>query len=152
MKRSLSSTTATPFPEVLRTHWPHLRWLPFLAAALLSLALAGLAPDGRRPFHIDWGLSLDALEFSIVKAPHIGASALLAVLGVLGAGRPRWLLALALTVLIGAGWELAQTTVIGHFARLSDLAPDSLGALLGCAAGVALLRLVEPTPGSSRRP
>jgi VanZ family protein len=126
--------------------WPLVRWVPFAAAALFSLALAAVAPDGRKPFYIDWSLSREALEFSIVKLPHIGAAAFLAVLGVFGAGRPRWLLALALTILVGWGWELSQTTVAGHHARLSDLLPDTLGALLGCMVGSRVLRLIELRP------
>jgi VanZ family protein len=126
------------------------RWLPFAAAALSSLIMSALAPEGRRAFHIEWSLSLDAIEFSIVKAPHIGATALLALLAVLGGGRQRWPLALALTVLVGGGWELGQTTVIGHTARLADLAPDTLGALVGCLLGALLLRFLESAPLPAR--
>ena len=126
--------------------WPAIRWLPFVAAALLSLMLAAAAPDGRKPFYIDWSLSRDALAFSIFKLPHIGASALLAVLAVFATGRSRWPLSLGLTVLVGWGWELSQTTVAGHHARLSDLAPDTLGALLGCMLGCYALRRFESTP------
>ena len=125
-----------------------LRWLPFAAAALYSLMMAADAPYGRKPFTIDWSLSRAALEFSIVKAPHIGATAVLAFLGVIAVGRERWMRALLLTVLVGWGWELCQTTVAGHYARLSDLAPDSVGALIGCMLGLAALWTVE-TLGSS---
>ena len=132
--------------------WQALRWLPFMSTALFSLAMSALAPDGRRPFHIDWTLSVATLEFSIVKAPHIGATAVLAFLGVLGSGRDRWPLALGLTVLVGAGWELCQTTVIGHYARLSDLAPDTLGAAIGCLLAAAAMWTLEPHhPRGQRR-
>lgn len=117
--------------------------MPFVLAALYSLLMAADAPDGRKPFTIDWSLSRAALEFSIVKAPHIGATAVLAFLGVIAVGRERWTRALLLTVLVGWGWELCQTTVAGHHARLSDLAPDSVGALIGCMLGVAALWTVE---------
>jgi VanZ family protein len=120
-----------------------IRWMPFILASAFSLFAAAMAPEGRKPFTLDWSLSRAALEFSIVKAPHIGATAVLAFLGVLAAGRERWLTALTLTVLVGWGWELCQTTVIGHHARLSDLAPDSVGALIGCMLGVAALWTVE---------
>jgi len=123
-----------------------LRWLPFSAAALFSLLMSARAPLGRHPFFIEWSLSLDELEFSIVKLPHLGSCALLAILGTFAAGADRWPLALRLTVLVGAGWELCQTTVIGHYARLADLAPDTVGALVGCAIGVAVLRAFEPRP------
>ena len=126
--------------------WRTLRWFPFIATALFSIFMSALAPDGRRPFHIDWSLSMDALEFSIVKAPHIGACALLAFLAVLGTGRQRWTRGLILTVVVGAGWEICQTTVIGHYARLSDLAPDTLGALIGCMLAAASLWTIEEWP------
>gem|GEM_PF-4577379 len=45
----------------------------------------------------------------------------------------------------GWGWELAQSTVIGHQARLADLAPDTVGALLGCIWGACGLWLLEPS-------
>jgi hypothetical protein len=133
-------------PALTDRQWQVLRWLPFVATALFSLVMSLHAPAGRRPFHIDWSLSAAALEFSIAKMPHISATAVLALLGVLATGRQRWLLALALTVLVGAGWELCQTTVIGHYARLADLAPDTLGAFIGCLLGIASLWAIEPAP------
>jgi hypothetical protein len=123
--------------------WRMLRWLPFATAALFSIVMSAMAPDGRRTFHIDWSLSMDALEFSIVKAPHISACAVLALLGVMATGRQRWPLALLLTVAVGAAWEICQTTVIGHYARVSDLAPDTLGAAIGCLLGAASLWTIE---------
>ena len=144
--------TARPaFPSLTEAQWQTLRWLPFVATALFSLLMSAVAPEGRRPFDFDWSLSAAALEFSIVKLPHIGATAILACLGVLATGRQRWPIALALTVLIGAGWELCQTTVIGHYARLSDLAPDTLGAFIGCMLGAASLWAVELPLGDDRR-
>lgn len=140
------SPATTQLPALTEVQWRILRWVPFVATALFSLVMSALAPDGRRPFHIDWSLSLDALEFSIFKPPHIGATAVLAFLAVLAAGRSRWPLALLLTVGVGAGWELCQTTVIGHYARLSDLAPDTLGALIGCMLGTASLWTIEEWP------
>lgn len=130
-------------PQLTDAQWRNLRWLPFTAAALFSLVMSAMAPDGRRAFHFDWSLTIDALEFSIVKAPHISACAMLALLGVMATGRQRWPVALLLTVAVGAGWELCQTTVIGHHARLSDLAPDTLGAALGCLLGTASLWTIE---------
>lgn len=54
-----------------------------------------------------------------------------------GADR-RLVLALAMTMLVGLGWELAQTTVVGHNARLADLVPDlvAAGACLAIATGL----------------
>ena len=78
---------------------------------------------------------------SISKLPHIGATALVAVLAVLATGRHRWAMALVLTLLVGWGWELGQTTVLGRTARLADLAPDTLGGMLGCAWGTCAVWL-----------
>ena len=122
-----------------------LRWLPFAAAAVLSIAIACWAPMGRKAFQLDWSLSASALIFSIQKASHIAACAALALLAMLATGRRRWLLALVLPILVGACWELAQTTVVGHAARLADLAPDAAGALMGCAWGVILASLLVPS-------
>jgi VanZ family protein len=141
-----------PIASPSETQWLALRWLPFAATALFSLVMSAIAPEGRRPFHIDWELSAAALEFSITKAPHISATALLAWLAVFGSGRARWPLALLLTVMVGAGWELCQTTVIGHYARLSDLAPDTLGALIGCLLGSISLWTLEPLLAGEHAP
>lgn len=117
-----------------------LRWLPFVAAAMFSLVMAAQAPDGRHTFHFDWNLSRDALAFSIAKPPHIVAAAVLALLAVLATAGRQWRLAFLLTVLVGAGWELCQSTIVGRTARIADLAPDAIGALLGCAMGMLALR------------
>ena len=125
-------------------HWSRVRWLPFAFAAAGSIAVAAFAPDGRKPAQIEWTLSLEALSSSLNKGPHVGASALIALFAVIAAGRLRLPLAFTLTVLVGASWEIAQTTVIGHRARISDLAPDAFGAMLGCGWGACLMWLTEP--------
>ena len=129
------------------------RWLPFVVAALFSLAMASAAPDGRRPFEFDWQLSAAALSFSLVKANHITACAALGFLALLAAGRERWGQAMLVTLLVGLGWELAQTTVVGRGARLSDLDPDALGAALGCGLAAVSLWTIElrPTPSTRSR-
>lgn len=43
--------------------------------------------------------------------------------------------------LLGLTWELAQTTVVGHNARLADLAPNLTSGLV-CLAAVAALRQI----------
>lgn len=126
--------------------WQGVRWWPFGLAAAISIALSFVAPAGRKPFQFDWTLDWAAIEFSAFKEPHIGAAAIVALLAIFATGRRRAWLALLLAVLVGAGWELGQTTVIGHTARLSDLLPDTLGASLGCAWGWAVLWLMEPRP------
>lgn len=130
------------------TAWPgavgyaaRLRWVPFVLAAIISTAMSFDAPQGRRPFFIDWDISGPSLGFSLFKEPHIGASALIGMLAVLAARRSRWWLALLLTVATGAAWELGQTTVIGHSARLADLLPDAVGGALGVAWGALMLWL-----------
>jgi VanZ family protein len=122
-----------------------------MSCSLFSLVLSAMAPDGRHPFAIDWHVDTAEIAFSIVKAPHIGATALLALLALLGTGRERWLWALVSCVLVGAGWELCQTTVIGHTARLADLAPDALGAGLGCLLGTAAAWTMDTLPTAAHR-
>lgn len=132
--------------------WHGVRWWPFTLAALISIGLSFVAPAGRKPFQFDWSLAWDAIEFSAFKEPHIGAAAIVALLAIFATGRRRPVLALLLSLLVGAGWELGQTTVIGHTARLSDLLPDALGALLGCTWGWAVLWLMEPRPDPEAAP
>lgn len=143
---SIRPALPTVFPTPCEAPWRALRWLPFIVAAGFSIAVSALAPEGRHGFHIDWNIDLASIEFSVVKAPHIGATVMLAMLGVLATGRRAWIRAFALTVLVGAAWELGQSTVIGHQARLSDLAPDALGALAGCVLGAAGLWATESGP------
>ena len=132
-----------PFRETSR------RWLPFLAAAAFSIVMSAIAPLGRHPFHVDWSLNAATLAFSLPKLPHISSSLVVALFAVWATGRRRWPLALLLTVAVGWGWEMAQTTVVGHEARLSDLAPDTLGALLGCLWGACSLWVLEPWHGGA---
>lgn len=120
-----------------------LRWLPFLLAALYSVVMASLAPDGHGPFALDTRLDAEALAFSAIKASHISACLVLGLLAVLAAGVRRWPWALMATVAVGACWELAQTTIVGRSARLSDLLPDAVGAALGCLLGAGLLWWAE---------
>ncbi len=136
-----------------RSPWSLLRWLPFWLGAFGSIAASALAPAGRRPFEINWSLMPDELLFSVTKGPHIGAAAIVALAAMVATGRHRWGLALAMSVLVGWGWEMAQTTVIGHNARLADLLPDTIGALLGCAWAATMMWLLESPPApASRRP
>lgn len=108
-----------------------MRRLPFWLLAALTMIIAYRAPYGRRPAEFDFDMSLEAIEWSLYKPLHIAACALLMVLGVLAYKWKRWWLAAVLTMLIGLGWEIAQTTVVGHSPRLADLVPDFLGVVLG---------------------
>lgn len=46
-------------------------------------------------------------------------------------------------MVVGLGWELAETTVVGHHARLIDLAPDLIGTLTGLAFVVLARWIVQ---------
>lgn len=113
-----------------------LRALPFAFASALSLLLVGQAPDGRRPFQMDLSLSAEDLARSMTKVAHFESIAILFLMAVLAVGSRRLLTALVLTMLVGLGWELAETTVIGRNARLADLAPNLVA---GAASLVTLL-------------
>lgn len=108
------------------------RALPLVVASALSLWVIGQAPNGRKPFQVDLSLSVEDLARSMTKVAHFRSIAILFLMAVLAAGSRRLLLALALTMAVGLGWEAAETTVIGRNARLADLAPN-------LAAGVAAL-------------
>ena len=105
-----------------------LRIVPFACLAVLSLWVAGRSPLGRKPFHIDWSISVSELAQVVTKTPHLISTAVLFLLATLAVGN-RLLLAFGLTMLVGVGWELAETTVVGHHARLIDLVPDLIGTL-----------------------
>src|SRR6266576_441851 len=108
-----------------------LRILPFVCLVILSLWVAGRSPLGRKPFHIDWSISVSELAEVVTKAPHLISTAVFFLLATLAVGTNRLLLAFGLTMLVGIGWELAETTVVGHHARLIDLVPDLIGTLTG---------------------
>lgn len=114
-----------------------------MLGALISVGLSFDAPLGRKPFQFSWDVSWASLEFSLFKEPHIGASALIGMLAVVAVRRSRWWLALLLSVAVGLGWEIGQTTVIGHTARIADLLPDAIGGALGVVWGTAMLWLAE---------
>jgi len=106
-----------------------LRIVPFASLALLSLWVAGTGPRGHKPFRFDWTISGSELARAVTKVPHLRATAVLFLLATLAFGSNRLLLAFGLTMLVGVGWELAEATVVGHNARLIDLAPDLIGTM-----------------------
>jgi len=55
-------------------------------------------------------------------------------------------------LLVGLGWELAQGTIVGRGPRLADLAPDALGAVLGCLLATATRWTIEVLPHLAPRP
>jgi uncharacterized membrane protein YedE/YeeE len=54
-------------------------------------------------------------------------------------------------MLVGFGWELAESTAIGHTARAADLAPD-LVAALACLLVLLVVRWWLPKPGNEILP
>lgn len=104
-----------------------LRVLPFTALALASIWAANRAPDGRRPPQMDFTVTLEAIANALTKVPHIASMAMLFVLAVLATGYSRVWLAAVLTFLVGVSWELVQTTVIDHNARVVDIFPNLVG-------------------------
>ena len=128
---------------------PWKRAVPFGLVSAFSILLAAHAPDGRKPWAFDVDLSRAALADSMPNHPHVAASAFVLCLAALAVGWRRLPWAVVMTVLVGLGWELGQTTVVGHHARLRDLIPDLVGALLaaGILAIIAGLRMVWSRAG-----
>ena len=75
-----------------------LRVLPFACLAVLSLWVAGRSPLGRKPFHIDWSISVSELAQVVTKAPHLISTAVFFLLATLAVGTNRLLLAFGLTM------------------------------------------------------
>jgi hypothetical protein len=119
-----------------------IRAAPFVIFAILSLWIAQRAPKGRKPFSADLSLDRGDLIQSMTKVPHLVGGALFFLLAVVALGTRRLFRALLATMLLGIGWELGETTVIGHYARLTDLAPDLTGAVLALALVAAIRRFV----------
>jgi hypothetical protein len=115
-----------------------LRGAPFVIVAALSIFVAAQAPHGRKPFAIDFGISRPDLVRSMTKVAHLRSIAVIVLLAVVAVGTQRLMLAFALTMMVGVGWELAETTVVGHYARLADLAPNIVSGLatLAVIAGI----------------
>ncbi|WP_148203894.1 hypothetical protein [Nitrobacter winogradskyi] len=108
-----------------------LRAVPFLAFGAASIWWAARAPHGRKPFAIACDFSLDALLLALTKWPHMASMAFLYLLALIATGLQRSVLAATLVFGVGVGWELAQSTVIGHNARIADLLPNA-AALTVC--------------------
>jgi hypothetical protein len=110
--------------------WRIVRAAPFVIVAALSIIVAAQAPHGRKPFHIDFSIAPDDLAWSMRKVPHLRSIAVIFLLAVIAFGTRRLLLAFAATMLVGVGWELAESTVIRHRAAVSDLAPNIVSGLV----------------------
>jgi VanZ family protein len=124
-----------------------LRFVPFVVVSVLSLYAAARAPRGRKPFQVDFSLSLDDVSRSMTKVPHLRSVAVILLLAVVGFGVYRLLAAFVATVLVSIAWEIAQTTVVGHNARLADMAPNLVAATV-----TVLVLLAVRTVCERRRP
>jgi len=121
-----------------------MRKLPFWMLAFASIMIAYRAPYGRKPFEFNLDMSWDSILFSAFKPLHILGCATLMVAGVLAYKWKRWWLAALLTMAVGLGWEIAQTTVSGHHARIADLIPDFLGVVLGWLIVEGIRHAMQP--------
>jgi hypothetical protein len=117
------------------------RALPFAVFASLCIWDAARAPLGRHRFELAMDVSPAAIALALTKAKHMTVVAVVFLLATLAVGLNRLGLAFALTNAVGLTWELAQTTVVGHSARVADLAPNVVVAG-GCALMVLLVRIV----------
>lgn len=105
------------------------RAVPFVVCAGLSIWVAGRAPSGRRAPQFDWSVDLSAVARAVTKVPHMKWMVVLFLLALLAVGFRRSGTAAGLTLAVGVGWELAETTVVGHHAALVDLLPDGVTVL-----------------------
>jgi hypothetical protein len=117
---------------------------PFVIVAALSIFVAAQAPHGRKPFAIDFSISPPDLARSMTKVAHLRSIAVIFLLAVLAVGTQRLMLAFALTMMVGVGWELAESTVVHHYARLADLAPNLVSGLVSLAV-IAGIRWIFKT-------
>jgi hypothetical protein len=106
-----------------------LRSLPFLILSAISLCSAATLSAQRRAFTFNSDLSLPSIFSSLQKIEHYKASGLIFLLAWLALGNRRLSLAFWLTMLVSLGWELLEATAVGRTARLSDLLPDTFGAM-----------------------
>jgi len=132
-----------------RTWVRRVRAAPFVICATLSLWIAQRAPKGRKPFTVDLSLDRQDLLQSMTKVPHLVGAAVFFLLAVVAFGTRRLVRAFLATMLLGIGWEIGQTTVIGHYARLTDLAPDLTGAVLALALVAAIRWSTDGRAGRS---
>lgn len=132
-----------------RTWVRRIRAAPFVICATLSLWIAMKAPNGRKPFTADLSLAREDLIQSMTKVPHLVGVAVLFLLAVVAFGTRRVVWAFLATMLLSIGWEIGEATVIGHYARLADLAPNLTGAVLALALVAAIRWFID---GRAARP
>jgi VanZ family protein len=115
-----------------------LRVIPFLVLSVISLCSAATLTAQRRIFTFDSDLSPQALVSSLQKIEHYKASALIFVLAWFAFGNRRLQMAFWVTMVVSLGWELLEATAVGRTARMSDLAPDILGAFTSLIVAVVV--------------
>ena len=121
-----------------RTALAFARTVPFVVCAAASIWQAGRAPAGRRSPRFDWTLDLAVATRALSKVPHMKWMVVLFLLALLAVGMARAGLAAVLTVAVGVGWEVAETTVVGHHAALVDLLPDLVALLAAWLVAAAV--------------
>jgi hypothetical protein len=126
-----------------------LRAVPFLAFGTASIWWAARAPQGRKPFTMAFDFSSDALLLALTKWPHMTSMAFLYLLALIATGLQRSVLAAVLVFGVGVGWELAQSTVIGHNARIADLLPNA-AALTACVLVTWISQMLYRRTASAR--
>jgi VanZ family protein len=110
-----------------------LRWAPFIILSVVAIWYAAQAPDGRKPFEMNFDVAPATLAHVAIKPVHFRAFGILCWLAIVAVGAPRMPLAIALTLLVGLAVEIVQGTVAGHNARLADMLPNVIAA---CSAAV----------------
>jgi|GEM_PF-627454 len=126
-----------------RTWVRRVRAAPFVICATLSLWIAQRAPHGRKPFTADLSLAREDLVQSMTKVPHLVGVAVLFLLAVVAFGTRRLGWAFLTTMLLGIAWEIEEGTVIRHYCRLTDLAPNLTGAVLALALVAAIRWFID---------
>lgn len=116
-----------------------LRWMPFTIMVIISLCVAAGVGRPRKPFSFNLSLSWEEVAFSAAKVKHYECIALFFFLVVLAVGTRRARVPFWISMALGLGYEIAESTAMGHTARVADLIPDTLSAL-GCLAVLLLFR------------
>jgi VanZ family protein len=130
------------------------RWVraaPFVICATLSVWIALRAPHGRKPFSADLGLTREDLIQAMTKVPHLVGVAVLVLLAIIAFGTRRLAWAFLATMLLSVSWEIAEGTVVGHYAKLADLAPNLTGALFAVALVAAIRWFIDNRAARSSR-
>jgi len=103
--------------------------VPFTVIAIISIVAAGRAPKGHHPASFDFSLAVVAVTVRRLAA------------------------AFLLTMAVGVGWELAECTSVGHYARLADLTPNACSAATVLLLLYVMRRSIPPAaPRDAERP